>query len=627
MTSAVPPTRAATSPHVYPPFPDPGGPLYRRSMTSGDSTKPERKVFAAQAKTGTLARVRLALAQINSVVGDLAGNRDRMLERLESARREGADLVLFPELAVTGYPPEDLLLRPGFIRAARATLHEIAREAHDVVALVGAPHFDRDLFNACAVCADGEVKAIVRKRYLPNYGVFDEDRYFAPGRELLLFRLGETLIGVTICEDVWQPGPPATDLALAGAELLVNISASPFHVGKDREREQMLVTRARDNASFLAFCNAVGGQDELIFDGHSVVLDDEGGVLARAPGFEEALLVVDVDAAEVIGRRLTDVRRRALARERRDEAPVPVVELGGVREQRGDRRRHVAEQLGELEQMRRALELGLRDYVDKNGFREVVLGLSGGIDSALVATLAAEALGPERVHCVSMPSRYSSHGTRADARRLGENLGTHFLELPIEPIVEAFGAVLAEPFAGTEHGLAEENVQARTRGVLLMALSNKFGWLLVATGNKSELSVGYATLYGDMAGGFALLKDVFKTDVFRLARHVNERAGRELIPESIIRRAPSAELRADQLDEDSLPPYPQLDRVLEQYVEHDRSREELSRDGFDPDVVERAVALIDRAEYKRRQAPPGVRLRPKAFGRDRRTPITNRWQG
>jgi NAD+ synthase (glutamine-hydrolysing) len=591
--------------------------------------------------------MRLALAQINTTVGDLDGNRERILRGLEEAKAAQSDLVLFPELAVTGYPPEDLLLRPGFIRAAEKSLRELARDARGITALVGFPHFDRDLFNACAVCTGGEVKAIYRKRFLPNYGVFDEDRYFAPARDLLLLQHGETLIGPTICEDLWQPGPPATDLALAGAQLLTNISASPFHLCRDREREEMFATRARDNACFIAFCNAVGGQDELIFDGHSLVLDEDGHVLARAPGFEEALLVVDVDPADAVGRRLRDVRRRALARERETLPEAAVVHIGAPKGTPDHVEPQIAPRLEELEQMRLALELGLRDYVDKNGFNEVVIGVSGGIDSAVTAALAAEALGPERVHCVSMPSRYSADETRGDARRLAESLGTDFRELPINDVVNAADAALAESFAGRESDLTEENLQARIRGVLLMALSNKFGWLVVATGNKSELSVGYATLYGDMAGGFALLKDVFKTDVFRLARHLNSRAveggrtgqagatssaasqatPRELIPATIIERAPSAELRDNQLDEDSLPPYPALDRVLEAYVEQDRSREELSQDGFDPDVVERALALIDRAEYKRRQAPPGVRLTPKAFGRDRRTPITNRWRG
>ena len=566
--------------------------------------------------------MRLALAQINTVVGDLDGNRERILAGLAEAKEARADLVLFPELAVTGYPPEDLLLRPAFIRAAEESLREFARATEGVTALVGTPWFDRDLFNACAVCAGGELKALYRKRFLPNYGVFDEDRYFAPGRDLLLLRFGEILAGPTICEDVWQPGPPATDLALAGAELIVNLSASPYHVGKAEDREEMLVTRARDNSSYFAFCNAVGGQDELLFDGHSVVLDDEGEVLARAPGFEEALLVVDLDPSEAIGRRLRDVRRRALAREREDELEPTVVDLDAPIEMQGTVGGEIVPFEPELEQMRRALVLALRDYVGKNGFGDVVLGLSGGIDSALVATLAVDALGPDRVHCVSMPSRYSSEGTRSDARRLAENVGCDFREIAIEEIVAAFHDAL-----GGLEGLAAENLQARIRGTMLMALSNTHGWLVVATGNKSELSVGYSTLYGDLAGGYALIKDVFKTDVFRLALYLNERAGRELIPRSILERAPSAELRADQLDADSLPPYDQLDTVLEAYVELDRSREELVAEGFDPGVVERALALIDRAEYKRRQAPPGVKLRPKAFGRDRRTPITNRWTG
>ena len=571
--------------------------------------------------------MRLALAQINTTVGDLDGNRERILQGLAEAREADADLALFPELAVTGYPPEDLLLRPGFVRAAEASLRSIAEETHGIAALVGFPHFDRDLYNACAVCVDGEVKAIYRKRFLPNYGVFDEDRYFAPGRDLFLLQHGETLIGPTICEDLWQPGPPATDLALAGAQLLANISASPFHLGRDQEREEMFATRARDNSCLIAFCNAVGGQDELIFDGHSFVLDEEGQVLARAPGFEEALLVVDVEPVEAVGRRLRDVRRRALARERGTVPEPAVVPIGSPRPKTREVEPLVAPRLEELEQMRQALELGLRDYVDKNRFAEVTIGVSGGIDSAVTAVLAVEALGSKRVHLVSMPSRFSSCETQRDARRLAESLGTDFRELPIDEVVTAAEGALAQSFEGRERDLTEENLQARVRGLLLMALSNKFGWLVVTTGNKSELSVGYATLYGDMAGGFALLKDVFKTDVFRLADHLNARAGREVIPASIIERPPTAELRENQLDEDSLPPYSELDRVLEEYVEHDRTAEELSSDGFDAEVVERAVGLIDRAEYKRRQAPPGVRLTPKAFGRDRRTPITNAWRG
>jgi NAD+ synthase (glutamine-hydrolysing) len=571
--------------------------------------------------------MRLALAQINTVVGDLDGNAERIGRRLAEAKEQQADLVVFPELAVTGYPPEDLLLRPSFVQAAQAKAEALAREARGIVALIGVPWFDRDLYNACAVCAAGEIKTIYRKRFLPNYGVFDEDRYFATGRDLVLLEHGGTLVGPTICEDMWQPGAPATDLALAGAQLLVNLSASPFHLLRDRERQEMFATRARDNSCLVAFCNSVGGQDELLFDGNSLVLDEEGHLLARGPSFEEALVVVDIEPADAIGQRLRDVRRRALARDRRELPDLPAVHVGSPQGPREHVDALIAPQLDELEQMRVGLELGLRDYVDKNGFGEVVVGVSGGIDSALTAALAVEALGPRRVHCVSMPSRYSSTETREDAQRLAANLGADFRELPIDDIYSAFESVLAESFAALESDLTEENLQARIRGTMLMALSNKFGWLVVATGNKSELSVGYATLYGDLAGGFALIKDVFKTDVFRLAGHLNERAGEELIPQTIIDRAPSAELRENQLDEDSLPPYSALDKVLAAYVEQDRSAEELSADGFDPDVVERAVAMIDRAEYKRRQAPPGVRLRQKAFGRDRRTPITNRWRG
>jgi NAD+ synthase (glutamine-hydrolysing) len=532
---------------------------------------------------------------------------------------------VFPELAVTGYPPEDLLLRPGFLRAARASLEAVARETDELVALVGTPWFDRDLANACAVCAGGEVRAVYRKHFLPNYGVFDEHRYFGEGRDLVLLRFGETHVGITICEDVWQPGPPATDLALAGAQLIVNLSASPYHVGKAEEREEMLVTRARDTSSFLAFCNLVGGQDELVFDGHSAVLDDAGEVLARAPGFEEHLLVCDVEPELALGRRLRDVRRRELDRSRDTMPAVETVVLPALPERVPSHSAPPAPFEPELEQMRLALVLGLRDYVQKNGFREAVVGVSGGIDSAVTAALCVDALGADHVHCVSMPSRFSSEETRADARLLAESLGSDFRELAIERIVEAFHETLGQAGAPAE-GLAAENLQARARGVLLMALSNTYGWLVVSTGNKSELAVGYSTLYGDMVGGFALLKDVFKTDVFRLARHLNARAGRELVPESTIERPPSAELRPHQRDDDSIPAYDRLDPVLEAYVELDRSREELVEE-FDRDVVERALPLVDRAEYKRRQAPPGVKLRPKAFGRDRRTPITNRWRG
>jgi NAD+ synthase (glutamine-hydrolysing) len=553
------------------------------------------------------------------------GNREKILSSLDGGREADADLVVLPELAVTGYPPEDLLLRPGFVRAARESLEQIAGATDGLVALVGTPWFEGDLTNACAVCAEGGIRAVYHKHFLPNYGVFDEHRYFAEGRRLVVVRLGDTSVGITICEDVWQPGPPATDLALAGAQLIVNLSASPFHVGKAEEREEMLVTRARDTSSFFAFCNLVGGQDELVFDGHSVVLDDAGEVIARAPGFQEHLLVVDIEPRDAIGRRLRDVRRRELGRSREETPENEVVKLDAPRHHDSERGGSIVPFEPELEQMRLALTLGLRDYVEKNSFDHVVIAVSGGIDSAVTAALCAGALEPDRVHCVSMPSRFSSEATRTDARLVAEALGCSFREIAIEAAVEAIADALVPEIDGGVAGLAAENLQARVRGVILMALSNTYGWLVVSTGNKSELAVGYSTLYGDMVGGFALLKDVFKTDVYRLAEHLNARAGREVIPRSTIERAPSAELRDDQRDADSIPLYDALDPVLEAYVEEDRSREELL-DEFDPDVVERAVALVDRAEYKRRQAPPGVKLRPKAFGRDRRTPITNRWR-
>jgi NAD+ synthase (glutamine-hydrolysing) len=565
--------------------------------------------------------VRIALAQLDVVVGDLDGNVEAIVAAVREAEGSGADLVVLPELAVTGYPPEDLLLRPGFVKAAREAVEEVARACTGTTALVGAPALDRDLANAAFVCAEGTVQGIYRKHFLPNYGVFDEHRYFAPGRELLLLELGDVLLGPTICEDVWQPGPPATDLALAGATLIVNLSASPFHVGKAEDREEMLVTRARDNAAYVAFCNLVGGQDELVFDGHSVVLDDEGEVIARAPGFEEALLVVDLDPTEALGRRLRDVRRRELERAREEPVAATTIVLPAPRAASATAAPSVTPFAAELEQMRRGLVLGLSDYVAKNGFRDVVIGVSGGIDSAVTAAIAVEALGADRVHSVSMPSRFSSEATRDDARAVSEALGVDFREIPIEQVVGTYHEAL-----GGLEGLAAENLQARIRGTLLMALSNTHGWLVLATGNKSEMAVGYATIYGDMVGGFAVLKDVFKTDVFRLARHLNERAGRELVPVSTIERAPSAELREDQRDDQSLPPYEVLDPVLEAYVELDRSREELETQ-FDPEVVERVLVLVDRAEYKRRQAAPGVKLRPRAFGRDWRTPITNRWRG
>ncbi len=569
--------------------------------------------------------LRLALAQLDVTVGDLEGNEARIREAAARAREAGARLVLFPELALTGYPPEDLLLKEHLLRDARAAVERLASDTRGIVVLVGFPERTEDAYNALAVLADGRVRAIYRKVYLPNYGVFDEQRYFQSGEGGAMIELSHTKVGLTICEDMWEPGPPASDEALAGATLLVNISASPYHAGKGAERERMLVQRARDNIAAVAFCNLVGGQDELVFDGHSLVIDHEGTVVARSPQFEEDLLVADVDLRGPRSLRLRDARRRPAVRraavhvpvlaELEVDPPAETVSPGGT----------VAPLLDRHAEVYAALVLGLRDYVDKNGFDRVVLGLSGGIDSALTACVAVDALGAERVSAAIMPSPYSTSETQDDARSLAAGLGVEVIELDIGPAMRAYEETLADAFEGREPDVTEENLQARARGNLLMALSNKFGWLVLTTGNKSELSVGYATLYGDMAGGFAVVKDCPKTLVYELVRHRNATAAHDLVPASILDRAPSAELRADQRDEDSLPPYERLDPILEGYVEEDLDRDALVAHGHDADDVDSVIALVDLAEYKRRQAPPGVRISTRAFGRDRRMPITNRY--
>ncbi|HEV3229664.1 MAG TPA: NAD+ synthase [Solirubrobacteraceae bacterium] len=575
--------------------------------------------------------LRLSLHQIDTTVGDIAANEARISEGLQAARGAGAQVALFPELAVTGYPPEDLLLKEHFLRDARAAVERLATQARGLVALVGFPERAEDVFNAAALLADGEIKGIYRKIYLPNYGVFDEKRYFRSGTGGGVFDLGPARVGITICEDVWEPGPPACDEALAGATLIVNLSASPYHAGKGLERERMFAQRARDNLAAFAFCNLVGGQDELVFDGHSFVLDHRGTLLARAEQFAEAQLVCEVDLAGPAGARLRDARLRPAA----GQAPPPVQTLaelslppaaGPPPEPRVAALREPIE-----DEIYAALTLGLRDYVRKNGFDHVVLGVSGGVDSALVACIAVDALGRDAVSAAVMPSPYSSSGTREDAAALIDNLGLEPLELGILPAMDAYREILLPTFDGLPQDIAEENLQARIRGTLLMALSNKFGWLVLTTGNKSELSVGYSTLYGDLAGGFAVLKDSPKTLVYRLAEHRNriarEQTGRELIPQSILERAPSAELRPDQRDEDSLPPYPVLDRILEGYVELDLGLEDLIDQGLPEEEVRRVIRLVDLAEYKRRQAPPGIKISTRAFGRDRRMPITNRYGG
>ena len=574
------------------------------------------------------AALRIALAQIDAVVGDLAGNEARIAAQITAARDAGAQLVCFPELALTGYPPEDLLLKEHFLADAREALERLATDTYGIVAIVGYPERAEDVHNSAAVLADGALQASYRKIHLPNYGVFDELRYFQPGRRGATIEVDGTTVGLTVCEDIWQPGPPLSDEALAGARLIVNISASPYHAGKGLKRERMIAQRAKDELAAVAFCGLVGGQDELVFDGWSVVVDHEGTVIARAAQFEEALLLADVDAVAAGSARLRDTRRRAPAATARAE----VDHLGSftVRDHPSDaplREPVIAPLLDEVDEVYGALVLGTRDYVVKNGFEHVVLGLSGGIDSTLVALIAVDALGADGLTCVTMPSPYSSQGTRSDAHALAENLGSKLLELPIEPMMLAFDSALAETFEGREPDLTEENLQARIRGNLLMALSNKFGWLVLTTGNKSEMSVGYSTLYGDSAGGFAVIKDVPKQLVYRLARRRDERAGGGLVPAELFSRPPSAELRPDQRDDESLPPYEILDAILEGFVERDLGREQLVARGLPAEDVDRVLRLVDLAEYKRRQQPPGIKITTRAFGRDRRVPITNRYRG
>jgi NAD+ synthase (glutamine-hydrolysing) len=572
-----------------------------------------------------MSNLRVTLHQLNPTVGDIAANERAIAAGIAAARESGAGLALFGELAVTGYPPEDLLYKEHFLRDARAALDRIAAQCRGIVAVVGFPQRDADVRNAAAILADGAVAGIYHKVHLPNYGVFDEQRYFRAGGAAGVIELGPHRVGVTVCEDIWQPGPPSSDAALAGATLIVNLSASPYHAGKGLERETMVIQRARENVAAFAFCAIVGGQDELVFDGHSVVVDHTGAVIARAAQFAEELLVCDIDLAAPAAERLRRSGLRSLARDRVPDVEV-LASLPAPPEPASPAPRRVAALLApRAAEIYAALVCGLRDYVAKNGFAHVVLGLSGGVDSALVATIAVDALGAERVSVAVMPSGFSSSATQGDAREMAARLGVEAIELPIGPVLEDYEALLAGEFAGRAPDITEENLQARIRGNLLMALSNKFGWLVLTTGNKSEMSVGYSTLYGDSAGGFAVIKDIEKSLVYELARWRNESGGP--IAQSIIDRAPSAELRPDQRDEDSLPPYPVLDEILRGYVEEDAGRDALIARGLDPAAVDRVIALVDRAEYKRRQAPPGIKITERAFGRDRRMPITNAYRG
>jgi NAD+ synthase (glutamine-hydrolysing) len=562
--------------------------------------------------------LRIALCQVNPTVGAIGSNEALIARGITAAREAGAELVVFGELALSGYPPEDLLYKEHFLRDARAALERLAAETAGIVAIVGFPERDSRVYNAAAVLADGTIAGIYRKIHLPNYGVFDEQRYFAPGATAGVIEVNEKRIGLTICEDIWLSGPPCSDLARAGVGLIVNISASPYHAGKGLERETNVVgARVAETGIPCAFCALVGGQDELVFDGHSFVLGRDGALLARAGQFSEEMLVCHV----------------GLASPRQPEAGEPAVAevlarvtLPATTGRSGAGAPRIAPLLEPREaEIYAALECGLRDYVRKNGFRHVVLGLSGGIDSALVAAVATDALGARQVTAAVMPSAFSSPDTQNDARSLAASLGIEVLELPIDPLMGYYAALLAQAFAGREPDVTEENLQARIRGNLLMALSNKFGWLVLTTGNKSEMSVGYSTLYGDSAGGFAVIKDVEKTLVYALARWRN--ATDALIPRSILERPPTAELRHGQRDEDSLPPYAVLDAILRGYVERNRGRDELTAAGLPAESVDLVIGLVDHAEYKRRQAPPGIKITELAFGRDRRMPITNRYRG
>jgi NAD+ synthase (glutamine-hydrolysing) len=568
--------------------------------------------------------LRIALAQVNVTVGDVEGNARLISEWCASARERGAQLALFPEQAVTGYPAEDLWLKPHFLDAARRALDEIAATVKGLIAIVGFPEREVATYNSAVVLADGAIQGIYRKVLLPNYSVFDERRYFEPGDDAAMIEIGGVRVGLTICEDIWYPGPPASVEALSGASLIVNASASPYHRGKGALRERMVAERARETDAAVALCNLVGGQDELVFDGHSVVVDSRGQTLARGRQFAEELVVCDVP----IEPRATDAAAQAPPDAQPTGAAARLLaSFETPAAVRGPAEPPLAELLEPAAEVYEALKLGLHDYVDKNGFDRVLVAVSGGIDSALVALIAVDALGPERVCCVVMPSPHSSAETQADARAIVAGLGAELVEIPIESAMRTYDELLDHPTDGAGAQLAAENIQARIRGNLVMALSNRHGWLVLTTGNKSEMSVGYATLYGDMAGGFAVIKDVPKTLVYRLVRYRNGLSDPEPVPESVLERAPSAELRPDQLDEDSLPPYDVLDRILADYVEEDRGRDQIVADGIPADVVDRVIAMVDRSEYKRRQAPPGIRITPRAFGRDRRLPITNRYHG
>jgi NAD+ synthase (glutamine-hydrolysing) len=573
--------------------------------------------------------LRIGLCQINTTVGDIEGNTKKIIDYIAKGKKVGADLLVFPEMAVTGYPPEDLLLMPKFIEANLKALKTIAKATTSITAVVGFVNRDGDIFNSAALLHDGKMIDVYSKAFLPNYGVFDEDRYFQAGKENFIFTLKSTPIGVSICEDLWYPGDPIRTQALyGGAELIVNISSSPYHTGKVAFREKMISTRASDNLAIVAYCNLVGGQDELVFDGGSLIFDQRGDLIVRGKQFEEDLVLADLDMEAVFRMRLHDlrIRRERLGDEERTVKKIDLPQKNLSPRKKPSIPKRETKPMNQFSEIYSALLLGTGDYIRKNGFSTVLIGLSGGIDSALTAAIAVDAIGEKGVVGVTMPSQYSSKGSIEDSEILARNLGIRLIQIPITEIFQAYLKTLSPSFKGLRPDVTEENIQARIRGNILMALSNKFGWLVLTTGNKSEMSVGYCTLYGDMAGGYAVLKDVPKTLVYELARFRNKKEGKAIIPKNVFTKPPTAELRPNQKDEDSLPPYPVLDPILQAYVEEDKGLEDITKMGFKESMIKEVIQMVDRNEYKRRQSPPGVKITHRALGKDRRLPVTNKYR-
>jgi NAD+ synthase (glutamine-hydrolysing) len=573
--------------------------------------------------------LRVGLAQINCTVGDLEGNTKKIIQYLDKAKKMGVELICFPELSITGYPPEDLLLKPQFIEDNLKALKRIIPKTEGLTAVVGFVDRNGEVYNAAAIIYNKKLAGVYHKIDLPNYGVFDEYRYFQPGERVSVYQLGDLLFGVNICEDIWYPEGPTKAQALIGEALLVvNINASPYHMGKWKERERMLSTRANDNRVFILYNNLVGGQDELVFDGMGMIFNPQGETMLRGRQFEEELITADLDLEEVFRARLHDPKWRTEKEKFKSETIEKLIITKKIPQRKKPKLKRInPEPLPPIAEVYQALVLGTKDYLSKNGFSKAVLGLSGGIDSALVAVIAKDALGKENVISVFMPSEYTSRRSYEDARKLAQNLGIRFIDLSISQILKTYLSTLSVEFKGKKPDVTEENLQARIRGNLLMALSNKFGWLVLTTGNKSELAMGYSTLYGDMVGGFVVLKDIPKTLIYKLARYRNSLEKKELISEDILKREPTAELKPNQKDTDTLPPYPILDPILKYYVEEDKGFQEIKDLGFDENTITKVIKMVDRSEYKRRQAPPGIKITPRAFGKDRRLPITNKYKG